>query len=301
MKLSFFTRFFPNAIETRGKIYWQRGRVNVTSYDGKTYTATVVGTQNYTTTVTMDGDEIVDSSCDCPYGSHCKHVAALMFEIRDRRKKNKDVLQTPAPQMMEKKEVEDKVYPRVEIFGQELEAKEFFLLCAITYAGRLDKVEFTTVPVSISRSWKFTERERDNLARKLYDKHLVKKAAAYYYFGNDSYEVATAFYFRVIKKMMEEYEPWLDFFKKKLKQSDTNSYLFSVTQEFYVKKKPSRVPLTFSKHDIYSLSEVQIAIPSLLREENAAEKLCTILEDDILCPVMETLIVKTINPSLMPC
>lgn len=151
MKLSFFTRLFSQTIQNRGKIYWQHGRVNVTSFDGKTYTATVKGMRDYTTKVTLNGDEIVSSSCDCPYGSNCKHVAALIFEIRERNKNNKEVPDAPPPQKEEKAK-EDKVYPPIEIQGSTLEAKEFFLLCAITYAGSLDYVNFTTVPVSISRS-----------------------------------------------------------------------------------------------------------------------------------------------------
>lgn len=81
MKLSFFTRLFSQTIQNRGKIYWQHGRVNITSFDGKTYTATVKGIRDYTTKVTLNGDEIVSSSCDCPYGSNCKHVAAPAMSL----------------------------------------------------------------------------------------------------------------------------------------------------------------------------------------------------------------------------
>ena len=290
MKLSFFTRFFSHSIETRGKIYWQHGRVNVKSYDGKTYTAIVEGTRSYTTKVTLEGDEIVDSSCDCPYGSNCKHVAALMFEIRDRRKKKKDVPDTPAPQ-----DKTDKEYPPVEICGETLEAKKFFLLCAITFAGRLNNVKFLTVPVSISRSWKFSDSECHRLAGELYDKFLVKKRTSYFFFEDDSYDMETAHYFQVMRKMMAEYEPWLNFFKKKLRQTGTAAYLFSVAQEFFSQESPRRVPLTLSRTDAIEMANVHIAMFPLLREKNAVEKLCTILEDDILCPLLDSLTLQTMT------
>ena len=294
MKLSFFTRLFSQTIQNRGKIYWQHGRVNVTSFDGKTYTATVKGMRDYTTKVTLNGDEIVSSSCDCPYGSNCKHVAALMFEIRERNKNNKEVLDAPPPQKEEKVK-EDKVYPPIEIQGSTLEAKEFFLLCAITYAGSLDYVNFTTVPVSISRSWKFPGWEYDRLANALYDKQLIRKVSARYFFENDNYYMQNHLYFEVMGKMMAEYEPWLNFFQKKLNQRSTASYLFSVAQEFFGKKKPRRVPSTLFGRDYAEMSNVQIAIFTLLKKENAAAKLCAILEDDVLCPIIKTLTVQAMT------
>ena len=77
MKLSHFTKLFTQTILRRGKIYWEHGLVTIKEFDGQTYTATVKGTQNYTTTATLDGDEVVNISCTCPYGSRCISSAWL--------------------------------------------------------------------------------------------------------------------------------------------------------------------------------------------------------------------------------
>src|SRR5437868_2316343 len=63
----------------RGREYYVQGKVkNVESVDD-TISGTVKGSTStlYETEFIFKGDEIIDSSCSCPVGYACKHVAAL--------------------------------------------------------------------------------------------------------------------------------------------------------------------------------------------------------------------------------
>ena len=71
-------------IVQRGEYYYLFGRVKNIRQDGNTYTADVIGTEDYETSVEIVNDELVSCSCNCPYDRGiCKHVAALLFAIEN--------------------------------------------------------------------------------------------------------------------------------------------------------------------------------------------------------------------------
>ena len=71
-------------IVQRGEDYYLSGIVKNIRQDGDIYTADVIGTEDYETSVEIVNDELVSCSCNCPYdGGICKHVAALLFATRD--------------------------------------------------------------------------------------------------------------------------------------------------------------------------------------------------------------------------
>jgi uncharacterized Zn finger protein len=69
----------------RGKQYHEEGAVADLEENAGRLTAEVEGTETYNLSVTLKNDkEIVAYNCDCPYdGAICKHVIAVLFEIRD--------------------------------------------------------------------------------------------------------------------------------------------------------------------------------------------------------------------------
>ena len=76
-------KWFTSTILQRGEDYFLKGRVRPLKKTVGGYQAQVVGTYVYTVRLVMDGNEIVDSSCNCPYavdGSPCKHQAAALFQ-----------------------------------------------------------------------------------------------------------------------------------------------------------------------------------------------------------------------------
>ncbi|GAA3962104.1 SWIM zinc finger family protein [Mucilaginibacter dorajii] len=69
----------------RGQEYYEAGAVeDLEDNDGK-WTAEVEGSETYAVSVTLKKDDkIVQYYCDCPYdGMICKHVIAVLYEIRD--------------------------------------------------------------------------------------------------------------------------------------------------------------------------------------------------------------------------
>ncbi len=77
-------RMFPSRILERGRNIFESDMVDDIKKTETGYRATVYGTRDYIVTIDMDGDDVVDLECTCPYaadGTYCKHEAALLFEI----------------------------------------------------------------------------------------------------------------------------------------------------------------------------------------------------------------------------
>lgn len=47
------------------------------------YEYLVHGTDDYNVKIRIDGDEILSTSCDCPYNGMCKHITAALMDIRE--------------------------------------------------------------------------------------------------------------------------------------------------------------------------------------------------------------------------
>jgi hypothetical protein len=70
----------PAHILQRGFTYFERGYVrNVTVHEDLHLKSTVMGSDTYR--VVIDLNHFKNSSCTCPYGSYCKHMAATVFEM----------------------------------------------------------------------------------------------------------------------------------------------------------------------------------------------------------------------------
>lgn len=74
---------FEPHILGRGMEYCEDGCVSDLHIIGNTVKAEVEGTECYQVSIELDGEEIMDMSCNCPYaakGYHCKHMAAVLCE-----------------------------------------------------------------------------------------------------------------------------------------------------------------------------------------------------------------------------
>lgn len=61
--------------------YYRRGLVRSFQFDGKSITADVQGKRLYQVVITLEGSEVADKDCSCPYaqtGFICKHMAAVL-------------------------------------------------------------------------------------------------------------------------------------------------------------------------------------------------------------------------------
>lgn len=77
--------FQPHILE-RGMDYYENDAVGQLKKTASGYRAVVKGTSNYQVDICMKDGSVEEMECDCPYadgGSHCKHMAAVLFAIED--------------------------------------------------------------------------------------------------------------------------------------------------------------------------------------------------------------------------
>ena len=68
----------------RGKKYYDEDRVKDIILKDNFYYATVVGSRNYKVMVELIDNEIIKTTCNCPYeGFICKHQVAVYYKIMD--------------------------------------------------------------------------------------------------------------------------------------------------------------------------------------------------------------------------
>lgn len=89
--MSFFLRDLESSLSPelirKGLDYFAAARVNDLVHLENTWTAAVKGTYAYQVKLTIEEDEVMEWSCDCPFeaGPVCKHVLAVLFAIRTDR------------------------------------------------------------------------------------------------------------------------------------------------------------------------------------------------------------------------
>ena len=74
--------FFEDRILERGYGYYRSGNVEDLLVRKEEITAVVYGTEEYDVSITLDGGEIMEMECTCPYaedGNYCKHMAAVLY------------------------------------------------------------------------------------------------------------------------------------------------------------------------------------------------------------------------------
>ena len=74
--------FFEERILERGYDYYRSGNVEDLNIQKNEITATVYGSEEYDVSILMDGREIEEMECTCPYaedGNYCKHMAAVLY------------------------------------------------------------------------------------------------------------------------------------------------------------------------------------------------------------------------------
>lgn len=77
--------FLPRILE-RGWNYYKDGAVQSLTTTPTGYRATVSGTEDYEVEIELNGDEIAEMYCDCPYaddGNYCKHMAAVLYAVEE--------------------------------------------------------------------------------------------------------------------------------------------------------------------------------------------------------------------------
>ncbi len=82
--MSNWKNLFYKRILEQGEDYYKEGLVLDVKKTSSGYHALVEGSEMYEVEIEMDGNEIYDMSCDCPFsdgGNYCKHMAAVLYYL----------------------------------------------------------------------------------------------------------------------------------------------------------------------------------------------------------------------------
>ncbi len=83
--MEWYTLFRPHILE-RGSVYYEDGLVTGFEYSDNEITAQVAGSDIYDVQIELDGEDVLDMYCSCPYavdGHNCKHMAAVLFQFEE--------------------------------------------------------------------------------------------------------------------------------------------------------------------------------------------------------------------------
>ena len=74
--------FLPHIL-TRGKKYWEEGKVNFYLVHGNRVAASIHGTQDYQVELDLPDGRVENMKCTCPYAvrGNCKHMAAVLYAV----------------------------------------------------------------------------------------------------------------------------------------------------------------------------------------------------------------------------
>ena len=112
LTLNNFDNQITGAVLKRGNQYYEDGNVVEISESSEGFwNAEVEGSEFYEVEVQLHkDDEIIDSSCDCPYdGDICKHVIAVLYTIREEKVINIDVSETKAQKKLSFQDLLEKI------------------------------------------------------------------------------------------------------------------------------------------------------------------------------------------------
>ncbi len=99
-------KYFAKRISDRGYTYFVNDFIREISIEeGKTVQATVSGSESYN--VHLDLINFPKSECSCPYDNYCKHMAAVLYYV-------KDVLMTEDIELIDVKEIQHSIQEELE-------------------------------------------------------------------------------------------------------------------------------------------------------------------------------------------
>lgn len=123
MELNWKRYFLPYVLE-RGRKYVREHRVESITQTKTGYEATVMGEEVYHVVIRMAGENIEQMECDCFYvknkGEHCKHMAAVLYELEAMREQEEEMRRGQLPELeemigeMEKEEMQKFLFKKVQ-------------------------------------------------------------------------------------------------------------------------------------------------------------------------------------------
>lgn len=273
LKLSNFRGQAGPVISRRGREYWEEGRVEIVESDGKKFVATVRGTEDYITTAQVDGDEILNLSCTCPYGRGiCKHEVALLLEIKNRMSKEKTT----------KEIIKEKLY---EIEGEQVSEKEFFLLTSLACSDGFSIRNLGYHSVPVGKGWKSTTTERNKLLEKLSRQGFLERYYASYY--DLEYRVKESKKYLIIKNTVVQRPDWITYLDKEYYLSEPSRYIIQITEMITGKRSTITTPYPGVNTELVCLKY------AVIQEDK--EKILKVFDPSFLLLLLNTLCVEALE------
>ena len=83
MEFAGWEDLFSEIILERGWDYFEKGCIDSLSVKNGEANAKVSGTNNYSVKIKWNGTNISSMSCNCPFDGNCKHIAAVMYALKE--------------------------------------------------------------------------------------------------------------------------------------------------------------------------------------------------------------------------
>ena len=157
---------FQEHILARGKAYYFEGAVLELHKTEHGYHAVVEGTEDYEVDIKMEGKRVCEMYCSCPYaedGNHCKHMAAVLFEIEEQNEE--DILTEGTCPDDQEKEVEEIIerIPEEElrsfVKGIAAQDSEIRNILMTRYAVKIDEKQMDRLKQGVDQLvWEYGDR-----------------------------------------------------------------------------------------------------------------------------------------------
>ena len=214
MKLSNFKKYSGPVIARRAEAYLAQGRVQLiedeSDKEAERYIYLVRGTEDYNVEINLDGDNIVDTFCNCPYNGMCKHITAALMDIRERVEASGDARSGNDTHSCNV--VSHEAFPSEESL--------FFTLCCIAFSGLQSyPAAFSSHSAKLGLTHKSFDENRKILLKRQWFKNPCHIGAV------DPNRVIS-----VLVDLVQNRRDWLEFFESSLRQPDYLRYLTDVAK-----------------------------------------------------------------------
>ena len=220
MKLSNYKKYAGPVILQRAKKYLAEGKVDLQETADGEYDYKVFGTDTYDVHISLDGEEIKQHSCTCPYkstyGSLCKHETACLLDIENSTSVNQsDKSSKPKPA-----EEPDDILE----FG--LPARKLYYLSYLAFTGLKPNTMAEKVPETVHPTWRFPQYRQKEMTRELRKEGWIPQHDPFDYY-QETPHVSPEHILKILKNLILNHEIWLASFRY-YNQSSISRYLYQV-------------------------------------------------------------------------
>lgn len=291
MKLTNFKKYAGPVITRRAKAYLEEGRVHLVEEDvvSGLYRYSVDGTDSYRVELHLDGEEVVKTTCNCPYSGMCKHVTAALMDVRERLSASDAVAAegtvTTISDGMDA--AKGAAGPTVNELG--LTESEMFTLCYIAFSGSESyNYSFANVEIFGVRKLRLTQKAFNDNKKSLRKGKWMSQTGGT--FPVDPSKIIAA-----LIMLVRDYSDWLAFFELYFKQP---AYLLYLTDVAKVIVGIKLAQVHYYKPELYYYGNAEsYVLKSLLSilDNVTPEQMSAFMDDYVMCELADILLERVLE------